>query len=537
MKKNLKFDATDSIARLENEGYKAVFIAIGKPYPRPLTFDRDKIEGQELDGVKMGLDFLGEVTKGNIPPDYFKNRKVIVIGGGNVAFDVARTAARVGGKVTVICLENADKTSKDGISADIEEIKGLEQEGIHIIYSRGVSKIIGENGKFKKIECPECTSVFDEKGFNPQFDTCSLNDVEGDVLLITVGQMSDRVLFQKSGLLDEKGKMNVNPLTLQSAKKLNVFVGGDARKIGFAADAMKEGIIAAESIHNYLRGVDLKEETPNYDPSDTPDRLSFKKNPKIEWVPAEQRMNFDLFEKGFGLKQAIDEATRCLECGPCMTCKACITVDIKKTLPIAKVDEKLCSGCNICVPACNYGAAYLKKIDNDKLMSYTDSFKCKGCGMCVSACPSGSRKLDPDNYEPLKLKETKPEIVCFACKFGWGYAAKDQFDALKNTIPVECVAQVEPSDVVSALKDGAKGVLLLGCDKGDCHYQDGDFEAKKKVLILKQLVEYFGIEKDRIELITSRDATAERLPSLIKEMEEKLKRLKCKEERKCQNLK
>ena len=158
-----------SIERLKNEGYKAVFLAKGTPYPRVLTFGTEVVPGQDLSGVMYGHTLLYEISHGNIQPLYFEKKEVVVIGGGNVAFDVARSVRRFGGEVTVVALEAEDKSSKDAIPADIEEIRGAWEEGIQIIYSHGVQKIIGEGGKFMKIESPRCTSVFDDNGFNPQF--------------------------------------------------------------------------------------------------------------------------------------------------------------------------------------------------------------------------------------------------------------------------------------------------------------------------------------------------------------------------------
>ena len=106
----------------------------------------------------FGLDLLFDVNQGKVSPQLFQGKKVIVVGGGNVAFDVARTARRLGGDVSIVCLENEDKSSKDGIPADVEEIEGGGEEGIRITYSRGVEEIIGEGGKFKKIKCPRCIS-------------------------------------------------------------------------------------------------------------------------------------------------------------------------------------------------------------------------------------------------------------------------------------------------------------------------------------------------------------------------------------------
>jgi NADPH-dependent glutamate synthase beta subunit-like oxidoreductase len=167
-------------------------------------------------GVMYGHTFLYEVSHGYIKPNYFKGRHVIVIGGGNVAFDVARTARRLGGDTTVVCLECEDKSSKDGIPADTEEIRGAWEEGIRIIYSRGVRKIFGEGERVKRIECPKCTSVFDKGGFNPQFDEDDAIVLDGDILIVTVGQGPDRALLQRDDLLNGRGQLAIDPLTLQS---------------------------------------------------------------------------------------------------------------------------------------------------------------------------------------------------------------------------------------------------------------------------------------------------------------------------------
>ena len=140
-----------TLEELKQEGFKAVFLATGLPYPRVLTFEGQSVEGQDLSGVMYGLTYLYEVSHGNIAPDYFKGKKVIVTGGGNVAFDVARSVKRQGGEVTIVCLECEDKDSKDGIPADEEEIRGAWEEGIRTVYSRGVRKIAGQNGRFKGI--------------------------------------------------------------------------------------------------------------------------------------------------------------------------------------------------------------------------------------------------------------------------------------------------------------------------------------------------------------------------------------------------
>jgi len=120
-----------TLEQLKNDGYKAIFLATGLPFPRV---------GQDLAGVMYGHTYLYEVSYNNIAPDYFKGKRVIVTGGGNVAFDVARSARRHGAEVTVVALEREDKDHRDGIPADEQEIRGAWEEGIKIIYSRGVRK-------------------------------------------------------------------------------------------------------------------------------------------------------------------------------------------------------------------------------------------------------------------------------------------------------------------------------------------------------------------------------------------------------------
>jgi NADPH-dependent glutamate synthase beta subunit-like oxidoreductase len=388
-----------TIERLKNEGYKAVFLAKGTPYPRVLTFDGEVVEGQDLSGVMYGHTLLYEVSHGNIGPNYFKGKKLIVIGGGNVAFDVARTARRLGGDVTVVCLESEDKSSRDGIPADEEEISAAWEEGLKIIYSRGVKKIIGEHGKFKGIDCPKCTSVFDEKGFNPKFDCSECIDLQGDLLIITVGQVVDRAFLQREGLVDERGRLVVDPFTLQSLRKEQVFIGGDVRRIGFMVEAMKEGMVAADSIERYLRGLDMREgRKRDYEGYGLPLRKSYKPETEVVWIPPEKRMHFQLFERGLTLEEAKAEAKRCITCGPCVSCKACISIGFEKSLYPVEVDRERCSGCGICVYACNYNAAHL--IDTEgRILSATDMFKCKSCGMCVVACPSDARRLVEDDTE------------------------------------------------------------------------------------------------------------------------------------------
>jgi NADPH-dependent glutamate synthase beta subunit-like oxidoreductase len=380
-----------TLADLKNEGFQAVFIATGTPNLRPLTFGREMVAGADLEGVMFGLNLLWDANQGTVSPQLFQNKKVIVVGGGNVAFDVARTARRLGGDVSLVCLENEDKSTKDGIPADVEEIEGATEEGIKITYSRGVEEITGENGKFKNIKCPRCTSVFDEDGrFNPQFDRSDAIYLEGDVLLVTIGQGPERAFFQQENLLNERGRLEVDPLTMMSSRQEGVFVGGDVRRVGFAAEAMRDGITATESIDRYLKGVDLKAgREKEYESAAIPELMNYKPQPELEWIAAEERLNFEIFEKGFTLEEAVEEARRCLCCGPCKSCKGCVLLQFQPEIAEIELNQDLCSGCGVCVAVCPYDAAKLEKSEED-LLAVIDKNKCKRCGLCRAACPAGA---------------------------------------------------------------------------------------------------------------------------------------------------
>jgi len=403
-----------SLNELFEQGYQAIFIGRGSPQPRILSFAGEVVSGQDLGGVMFGHDFLYEVSRGELQGDYLAGRRVIVVGGGNVAFDAVRTARRLGGEASLVCLECEDKNSRDGVPADRDEVRAAWEEGVHIYYSRAVQRIMEEDGHFKQIVCPRCVQVFDEQGFNPR---CDLDDVvvlDGDILVIAVGQGPEHDFLQREGLLDENGKLKVDGLSMQSQLNPRVFIGGDMRHLGYMVEAMRDGLSAAGSIERFLRGQDLNEGRHTVMVAmHAPLRRRFKEEPHVQWVPPERRLVFDLYEKGFSLQEAIAEARRCLACGPCQSCKACVAIGLQGQLPTVHVDVDRCSGCGICLTACHYQATHLES-RGDKKISVTDQLTCKGCGQCVSGCPSRSRTLTDD--------ATAQKVMCWLQKIRHGGA-------------------------------------------------------------------------------------------------------------------
>ncbi len=125
------------------------------------------------------------------------------------------------------------------------------------------------------------------------------------------------------------------------------------------------------------------------------------------------------------------------------------------------------------------------------------------------------------------MKHYEPKLVCFSCKFGWGYLGDDiaLSRQIKNWLPIICSGKIDMTYVLHAFKKGADGVLILGCPEGDCHYQDGNFEAKKRVYLLQKILESYGIEKERLRIELSVDPEGKSIPQLVKDMSDSIAKL------------
>jgi len=530
-------DGEKTLDDLKNDGYRAVFIATGTLIPRPLTIEREPVAGVELDGVVFGLNLLFDVNQGKVSPQLFQGRRVIVVGGGNVAFDVARTARRLGGDVSIVCLECEDKASKDGIPADVEEIEGGSEEGIGITYSRGVEEIIGEGGKFKKIKCPQCTSVFDEAGsFNPKFNYSDVVYLEGDVLLVTIGQAPERTFYQQEGLLDERGRLNIDQLTLMSNRKEGVFIGGDVRRVGFAAEAMRDGMIAAESIDRYLEGKNLKSgRKKGYQSAPIPKRGNYKPQPELVWAPVEERLNFEPFERGFTLEQAMEEARRCLCCGPCKSCKACVALELQPGIPEIEFDKDLCIGCGNCAFYCPYEAV---KLNSPGVASFNLA-SCKGCGLCVVKCPAMALELENWERERISTLISKllsemeqPKILAFRCQ----WAVFPPLDCLPfspniRAIDLPCAARVDTLHILEAFQKGVDGVLVVACPEEDCKRGRGSGQAQHSVAALRERLNQIGFE-DRLHFCFVAPRYYEEFDKQLRQFSQRIEAICSKKEKK-----
>ncbi len=434
------FDLSD----LRNDGYKAVFLAIGAHRSRQLP-----IEGVNLDGVLRAVDYLLNV---NLGYSLELGRKVVVIGGGNVAFDAARSVIRQtaaleamseaelrealatarttldqltgpkteapedvrvaldaarqavrGGarEVDVYCLESLSE-----IPASHEEIEEARAEGIRLNTSWGPRRILGRNGRVHGVEMVKVSRVFDDSGrFNPVFVEGSTTVVDADSTIIAVGQAPDLDWIKpEDGLkVTGRGTIETDPETLATSRD-DVFCGGDAA-FGprIIIDAVAEGRQAASSIAEFLGKVPERKRSrvrvTRYEP--LPALRGYELLPRISppLVDTKRRVGVTEVEETYADHAASLQAARCLQChvapvfdgDKCILCGGCVDVCPERCLRIVDVVDlhggelfpTLLRNRYGNDPERGRGAAIIK-----------DETSCIRCGLCAERCPTGAIAME-----------------------------------------------------------------------------------------------------------------------------------------------
>lgn len=298
--------------------YNAVLIAVGLQDSRLLP-----LEGKDLPGVLGGMDFLREAALGGKPQ---VGRRVAVIGGGNVAIDVARTARRLGAEeVHLACLE-----ARHEMPAHEWEIEEAVEEGVVLHPSWGPHRFLGENGRLTGVELKRCTAVFDsERRFNPQYDESVKEVLPADTVILAIGQAADTGFLPAEVERNRGGGIVVDPLTLETTAK-GVFACGDvAHGPKSVVEAVGAAHEAAESIKRFLTGQDLRagrEKAPQekLSPPENVVPLPQKRVAQALAPAAERVRDFREVYQGFTPEMAIEEAKRCLNCGVCSECFQCV---------------------------------------------------------------------------------------------------------------------------------------------------------------------------------------------------------------------
>ncbi|MGI8708940.1 MAG: FAD-dependent oxidoreductase [Actinomycetota bacterium] len=396
-----------TMSSLRADGYAAVFLGVGAMRSRDLD-----IPGNELDGVLRAVEFLLNFNLG------FRvdlGERVIIIGGGNVAMDAARTAVRAdamgesppaAADVTVRGVEAAAMAALDAARAALRagahevtvvalespeempaasfEIEEAKREGISFIHRHGPQRIVGD-GRVAGLETLDVASVFDPDGrFNPRFVDGTEKVIECDSVILAIGQASDLSFLAASDGIEAtpRGTIAVDAETLATSAP-GVYAGGD---IAFGPrnliDAIADGRRAAASM---LR--DLAKEKPSERGTSILRRplplrpVSYDRQTRVDVpsLPSERRVGLAEVELGYTEAQAREEAGRCLECFRnihlttelCILCGGCVDIcptNVLRFLPAARIDG----------------------LSGDGLALVLEEDLCIRCGLCVQRCPTGA---------------------------------------------------------------------------------------------------------------------------------------------------
>ncbi|MBR3588089.1 MAG: FAD-dependent oxidoreductase [Clostridia bacterium] len=415
MKNNVKIGKDISFETLRKE-YDAVVVAIGAWSSLSM-----RCEGENLNGVVGGIDFLREVNEGKRPDI---GNRVAIVGGGNTAMDACRTARRLGAEEVYVIY----RRTRDEMPAEKIEIDEAEEEGVTFKFLTNPAEFIGEDGKVTSVKLqvmelgePDSSGRRSPVPVEGKFETLPI-----DTAIMAIGQKVNTSGFEEIEL-NKKGIISANERTFRTSLE-GVFAIGDATNRGasIAIEAIGEAEKASKVIDAYLFGMDIPYRKPFVSEKEvTPEMLKDKEKASRAEMPvmsAEKRVKtFDEIALGFTKEQAIAEASRCLECGchdyhDCKLIKYANWYDIKperfagmknifpketKLVSIER-DQSKCILCGLCVRICDevakkgilglvgrgFTTTIKPEFDNDDVISF-----CKDCHKCADACPTGALKI------------------------------------------------------------------------------------------------------------------------------------------------
>ena len=401
--------------------FAAVIIACGAKRSRVLP-----IPNSDAIGVMGGVDFLRDVSLGK---GVSLGQRVIVIGGGNVAYDVARTvlrqeeydvsrtAARMAGvrQVNLVCLESLEE-----MPADTVEILEGQEEGVSRHNSWGPREVLvnERNGqKFARgVKFARCTQVYDEnKRFAPKFEESVTTEIEGDTILLSVGQSADLSFIdaQRDGIEMRSPQQIVNDPATCTTSAPGIFIAGDiAYGPRLMIHAIASGKQAARSVYRYLRGREITpEEVQFHFPIEHYRREKHYERRARLHIPtrsAEERLKSPtaLVEIGYTEEQACAEAGRCLDCGintifdgeRCILCGGCVDVCPTVCLKLVTFDRLTLT------PELETATRELNLDPTDLSAIIKDEERCIRCGLCAQRCPTTAITMEQFSF----AKEWKP---------------------------------------------------------------------------------------------------------------------------------
>jgi len=493
--------------------HDSVLLAIGLSQSRSLN-----IPGVEGPGVLLAIPFLEDVAFSRKPA---LGKKVLVIGGGNVAIDVARSARRLGVKnVEMVCLESAEE-----MPAWKWEVDEAVEEDIAIHHRWGPKAVKREGDKIQGLEVVKVTQVFDKNGrFNPSFDNNNTTLIDADTIIITIGQMANVSFLKDSPVqMDERGRVIWDPKTHMTGAK-GVFCSGEVvTGPGSAIAAAASGHRSALAIHLYLQGEKIEGSLPSYErekipqlPAEVIEKIAMEPRVKLKHLPPETRCSdFTAFELGFNEEEALKEAGRCRGCGGG-----------------AVVDTKKCMACLTCQRVCPYGAPVVTSVSEIR-----PEF-CQACGLCAPECPG--QAISMVSYDVREFRDSmqsimgavdpkrrEPLIVSFLCTHHVGVRGFELPENIRK-IHVHCTSRVDTNDILAAFACGADGVAIVRCSDNSCKYRGIDSRVSARVERAGQLLGMLGIEPGRIELLSADANNGNSLALACAEFTDRIKQMELK---------
>ena len=317
LKTNVKIGKNITLKKLRQQ-YQAIYVAVGLQNPAILNID-----GSNADGVLYGIPFLKDTKKGKKPKNLGK--KILVIGGGNVAIDCAKTALRLGAKNVTILYRGI----REKMPADKHKVDDAIEEGIIINDTLSPNKIISKNGKVIGLETMVCTPVYDNSEVcKPKYSYGSSQIIDCDTVIIAIGQMADLTGFEELALTSKKN-IKVDEITLETNTP-GVFAGGDV-VLGPSSvvEAIGQGNEAAVSIDRYFKKQDLRRGREKKEKIIENILKIREENPRVKMKKSsvnKRIQDFREIELGFTENEAVREASRCLSCSICSECMQCVNV-------------------------------------------------------------------------------------------------------------------------------------------------------------------------------------------------------------------
>ncbi len=390
--------------------YDAVFIGVGLWKSRDLP-----IPGADRPDVIRGIEYLRVKCA---EEEWKIGENLVVVGGGNVAFDVARTSVRNGAKVTMVCLEARDEQTADEF--EIED--GLEEE-IKIINRVGPKEILrDEDGKIVGIRVQRVKQLFDYKGgFAPQFVEDETFDIECDSVALSIGQTMDESFLngwdRRGELVVERGIVKVDRETGRTSVE-GVYAAGDAAYgAALFITAIRQGQDTARAIDSDLRGtkpyMEVLGEFTEISPMRDKEYLRTGYALPISQPPDVRAKNYNMVENNYTDEEVHQQANRCLQChvnpvfdgALCIKCNGCVDVcpcNCLKQIPLSQLNMDLGEG-NIRTAVDHYYGIDSENTDDEELdllgtAMLKDEDLCIRCGLCAEKCPTQAVTMDVMNY-------------------------------------------------------------------------------------------------------------------------------------------